>query len=1159
MGSARGVFVARRFVKKKTVVLEGDDSEPWDPSDIGDVSVDYLIEAALREGRFVYDLETTKLNPRKGKIEGVAFYVPNEKYPDFQPVRAWFPFVEGTMNQTIGAELKPLRPALSREKTMNQLRKLWSLPQVIAIAHNGVFDMGWLKLQNGTEEPIEVQNLIADSMLADYMQDETQRRYGLKIRVKKIFNHTMTTYEEASGKQGVFAFALKKPLGAYAMDDCMWTYRLWKWAMDSMRRQDKPKQHKNDDWKSPLDETAPPGFYSKLERLYWKMEMKIQRIILEMETHGCNIDWEWLVEVQRKLEREKLKIIDEMRTAAGWIPNLRSPKQVSDFLYLPAEQGGLGLPTEGLDYNEDLDTYTTRDKVIAHFGKKIPVVKMLLDYRSSEVIDRSFCQKLIALAQEEGRCYSHFNQTGTKIGRLSSANPINLMNQPRDKNLVRKAFCSHRPKETNPEKRKMRFLDADYGQVELRMAAHLAKEKGMIEVYSGGSVCKKGENGSGCQTYVQFHGCKDEKKIKCKWTGNLLPGQPKLCGKCGGEAEWLMRCRHVDLHQRTSEDVGVDRNPLAKCLDGSTLLQTSIDYKTPQLLTIESLFKTACRDAESGQHSLVYDGASYEVTDGRGGRARLKSGLVRLKRPTKIVVTKRAVVVATEDHRFQVIGDFESLDPATPGYQHVAGMSLVEAQRLEKGMKLPLAEAVHPEAGTDEFHRRRDPVRVRINPFTKEVGDGPAELELNEPWAYFAGIFAGDGCASGNACTITHGHTEEYAAWRDTVRRACDAVGLPTSVSGDKRSTRIGSRVVRGYLLGLNLCKETGVSGEKTMRVPEWVLSGGPSIMWSYLAGVFDTDGTVGKKNNGTASMTTKYPEYAGQIALMLRFLGMPILVQPGFNKTYETWYYTIHVLGAGLRQFLKYCPLRFKEKAVRLQERVDTIKRECAPKDDEVLAVLDGGERTVYDFQIDNDDHLYLQGGLIGHNNLNFGLLYRMGAPKFCTYADLYDPETGEPRVEFAEGLIEKWHAAYPGISGWHQEVIEQLIKDGYIAYTILRRRRRLREEWVQAEFRAGTQAIQFMVSGSCQDIIKAAMIRIFEARNKKIETTLPAESALWDKFRFMIQVHDELVFEVPHDIEKEAVELVRTNMEAIGPLWNLRVPLVASVKVGRNWDETH
>jgi DNA polymerase I-like protein with 3'-5' exonuclease and polymerase domains len=1490
-------------------IVDDEDEPAWDPKDCGDVSIPFLIEAARKEGLYVYDLETTGLNPRKDRIEGAAFYVPNDNDPSRPPLRAWFPFVEGTMDYAVGGEIISVRPPLELASTMDGLRELWSIPDLVAVRHNGVFDDAFLYKANGTDKPIIVQNKIADSMLADYVADERHRKYGLKIRVWEVFNHRMTTYEEAAGKQGVFSFARKRPLGAYAMDDTTWTHRLFKWAIDSIRKQD------------PAPEGRDMGH---LERIFWNIEMKIQRILLEMELQGCLIDWEWLVGVEQRLEKDKLRIIEQIQSQKSWVPNLRSPKQVSDFLYGKEEDGGLGLPTDGLDdtWNDDQETWSTADKVIARFGKREPIVDLLLKYRSLEVISRSFCQKLIGLAQEEGRIHARFRQTGTVIGRLSciakgtyvdvvrdlsvftngiriedvrpgdlaftydddlkltlrpvrrawmtghrhvvrvhwrgtghrhtgfvdmtpehcvrlidgsyrkaedlvsgdrclalsrnvssypyshlyptgqpeikaehrwifetlngrvgdnhvhhkdgnklnnqlsnlesltpgdhtgehakemwkrpetrkaitsavterwknadyrqrhhkhmkrmwkdgkfvkpsgrdhpqfkelskewleaelwrhaghpalvarthtinfdrlkkfikdygidikiiqllhrsdgtlitkeqvaeardmtnqrkaqkflgvnfykfkalqehfgfapafnhviervevlpdpvdvydleiegthnfiageldvhnSADPINLMNQPREKNLVRRSFCSRLPNTSNPEQMKKLFIDADYMQMELRMAAHLAQEPSMLEVYRNVGGCHNGKEGDGipnggpCDRYLHFE-CMEDKGCK---TGIPKEVQGvKVCAFCGSpRIKHQERCRHVDLHQRTSEDVGVKRNPLAKCLDGSTLLQASIDYKTPQLLTIEGLFKTACRDAEPGHHSSVYDGASYEVADGRGGRAALKSGLVRFNRPTKIIVTKRSVVIATEDHRFQAIGDFKSLDPATPGYQHVAGMSLVEAQALEKGMKLPLGDAAHPDAETDEFHRRRDPICVRINPFTKEVGDGPAKLELDESWAYFAGIFAGDGCASGNACVITHGHTDEYAAWRDTVHRACDAVGLPTSVSGDRRSTRIGSRVVRGYLSGLDLCKEIGVSGEKTMRVPEWVLRGGPSIMWSYLAGVFDTDGTVGKKNNGTASMTTKYPEYAGQIALMLRFLGMPILVQPGFNKTYETWYYTVHVLGAGLRHFLKYCPLRFKEKAVRLQERVDTIKRECAPKDDEVLLVLDGGERTVYDFQIDNDDHLYLQGGLIGHNNLNFGLLYRMGAPKFVIYADLFD-ENGLPRTEYAEELIEKWHAAYPGIVEWHKKVLQQLKADKFIAYALTRRRRRLEAEWKnpKTQYRAGTQAIQFKVSGSCQELIKLAMIKIFEERNKRLANAGPAEAKLWDQFRFMIQVHDELVFEGREELEHEIKHIIKTNMEGVAS--GLSVPFLADVRAATNWDQTH
>lgn len=1110
--------------RKATDVTEPD----WDPKDNGSISVDDLIAAAKKEGVFVYDLETTGLNPRRDRIEGVAFYVPNDN-SDQEPVRAWFPFISGTMDYSIGAELKPLRKALPQTETMEALRKLWALEDVIAIAHNGSFDMSFLKLASGCHDPIHVSNRIADSMLADYVQDERLRRYGLKIRVEQVFGHKMTTYEEAAGKQGVFGFANKKPLGVYAMDDCYWTYRLWKWAMESMRRQD------------------PEG---NLEKIYWKIEMGIQRVILEMETQGCLIDWEWLVKIQEDLENKKLTILERMKKDAGWAPNLRSPKQVSDFLYGRKADGGLELPTDGLDYNPDLDQYTTADRVISHFGKKVSLVKDLLDYRSCEVIDRSFCQKLIKIAQDEGRCYAHFRQTGTVIGRLSSANPINLMNQPRDKNLIRKAFCARLPNETDPDRRNMVILDADYAQMELRMAAHLANEKNMIEVYTNVAGCQGGEDGQPCDRYMwnECLSCKEAAPPKSE------NGRP-VCSLCGSDnVEHQKRCRHVDLHQRTAEDVEVPRNPLAKCLDASTLVlgsQSGTDRYWIQPATIKSLVG----DIEPGEHRPIRRTA---LANGFGGHVYAETALRRYNRPTKIVVTKRSVVIATEDHRFQVIGDYDSLDPSMPGYAHVPGMSLVEAQNLERGMQLPFADMAHPEARDDSFHETCQSGKLDINPFTKEVDpDGPAAIKLDKKWAYFAGMFAGDGCASGNACTITHGSTPEYAEWRNVVRDACDAVGLPNRVSKNKKHTVIGSRVVRRYFAGLGLAKEAGKTGAKIMRVPEWVLSGGPAMMWSYLAGLFDTDGTVGDEKSGTVSVTTKHPEFAGQIAFLLRWLGMPVLVQPGFNNTYERWYYTIHILAEGFPRFLKYCPMRYREKVEKLRARDVNVKRRIAPDTDEVMLVLDGGERTVYDFQVDSGDHLYLQGGLVGHNNLNFGLLYRMGAPKFATYADLYTDD-GNPRTEYAQELIERWHTAYPGIARWHDRVVRKLRdKDNFISYTLTKRRRRLDRDWRKNDFTAGTRAIQFKVSGSCQDIIKIAMVRIFEARNNKIANTPPAESRLWDKFRFMIQVHDELVFEGPGELKDEMLVMIKDNMEGVAT--NLRVPFLADARAGRTWDDTH
>lgn len=1133
--------------KPKSVATTAPTTDTWDPSDLCEASVSFLIERAIEEGVYAYDLETTGLNPRQHRIEGVAFYVPNEKMPDKKPVRAWFPFTDGSMDHTVDGEVISLRETLDQVKTMAELRKLWEIPNIISVRHNGIFDDAFLYCASGLDEPIIIKNVLADSMLADYVADERRKRYGLKIRVEEVFGHKMTTYGEAAGGQATFGFAHKKPLGAYACDDTAWTYRLWKWAINQIRQQDPPRQHK-DSWCPPTDDS--PGLYSDLEKVYWQIEMKIQRILMEMELTGCFIDWQWLVQVQQRLEKEKEEILAEIKSKAGWVPNLKSPKQVSDFLYKPAEQGGLGLPTEGVEYNKDLDQYETGDKAIKHQERRYPLVGKLLKYRSLSVLESSFCQKLISIAQQEGRVYARFRQTGTVIGRLSSADPVNLMNQPRDKDLIRKSFCSHLENDWDPERLELCLIDADYGQMELRMAAHLANEPNMIEVYRNTKGCANGAGGQPCERYL-YHECKT-----CgECTLPAIKSGMNVCGKCHSpDIVHQARCRHVDLHQRTSEDVKVKRNPLAKCLDGSTLVLVSRGAEDMKARTIESVVG----HITPGDHQALPD--SLFVDRGVGGLqwAHVSSAIKRQNRPTKIVVTKRAVVIATNDHRFEVLGDgLGTLDQGTPGYLAVEGRSLVEAARLEKGMKLPVAKMGDAAIeGGDTWHRSTTPQSIRLNPFTKEIGDGPAEITLNTDWAYFAGIFQGDGCASGNSCIITHGHTEDYEPWRQVVRAACDKIGLPTALSSCKRQTRLGSRIVRRYLEGLDLCKEIGDSGEKTMRIPWWVLDGGPGIQWSYIAGLFDTDGTIGSKTAGTASVTTKYPEFAGQIAFLLRHLGMPVLVQPGFNKTYERWYYTIHVLGEGLDRFQRYCPLRHADKAVKLQERNEIIKRRCAPTDDEVLLVIDGGERTVYDFQIESEDHLYLQGGLIGHNNMNFGLLYRMGAPKFCIYAGLFDDE-GKPRIEYGEELISKWHEAYPGIAAWHEQEIHNLLKNNYIAYSLTRRRRRLDIEYKKNEYRAGTQAIQFRVSGSCQDIIKLAMIRIYEARNAKLANSRPAEAKLWARFRFMIQVHDELVFECHKAIKEEARKLVQDTME--GAASGLRIPFVADARIGRTWDETH
>ncbi len=186
---------------------------------------------------------------------------------------------------------------------------------------------------------------------------------------------------------------------------------------------------------------------------------------------------------------------------------------------------------------------------------------------------------------------------------------------------------------------------------------------------------------------------------------------------------------------------------------------------------------------------------------------------------------------------------------------------------------------------------------------------------------------------------------------------------------------------------------------------------------------------------------------------------------------------------------------------------------------------------------------------------NLNFGSLYRIGPLRFCQYADLYDGK-GEARIEYAREVLDGWYKAYPAIPIFHEKTEASLHSHGWVAYTITGRERRLARERYKNEYRAVTQGIQFQVSGSAQDILKVAMGRIWDEKERRAAWRPPAERKLWQRTRFILQVHDEVIMTGPSAIEQEIKHLIKTKMEGAA---RLRVPLTADCKSGPTWDHIH
>ena len=169
----------------------------------------------------------------------------------------------------------------------------------------------------------------------------------------------------------------------------------------------------------------------------------------------------------------------------------------------------------------------------------------------------------------------------------------------------------------------------------------------------------------------------------------------------------------------------------------------------------------------------------------------------------------------------------------------------------------------------------------------------------------------------------------------------------------------------------------------------------------------------------------------------------------------------------------------------------------------------------------------------------INFGVLYGMSAFGLAKELDISQ--------KLAQAYIDEYFQKYDGVRIYLDQVLRQARKDGYVT-TILHRRRYLPEinaENVNVRQFAERTAVNTPIQGTAADLIKMAMIRIDRSlRAEKMDT------------RMTMQVHDELVFEVPESEESTVMTLVKDAMEGI---IQLRVPLKVDIGCGRNWDAAH
>ncbi|MDD5722744.1 MAG: DNA polymerase I [Syntrophales bacterium] len=285
----------------------------------------------------------------------------------------------------------------------------------------------------------------------------------------------------------------------------------------------------------------------------------------------------------------------------------------------------------------------------------------------------------------------------------------------------------------------------------------------------------------------------------------------------------------------------------------------------------------------------------------------------------------------------------------------------------------------------------------------------------------------------------------------------------------------------------------------------------------------------------------------------------LPLLVNPETGRVHTSYNQTVTATGrlSSSNPNLQNIPIRTTEgKRIRqafiAPEGFDIASADYSQIELRILAHLSGDALLIEAFRSGEDVHTKTASDIFGvfpgmvseemrrqAKVINFGVIYGMSAFGLARELNI-----GQKR---AQDYIDGYFSQFSGVRTFIEETIEGARERGFVT-TLLGRRRYLPDinnSNSQVRQFAERTAVNTPIQGTAADLIKVAMLKIVRGIDEK------GLSA-----RMVMQVHDELVFEVPVAEVEELMDLVRWEMEEV---ITLKVPLKVEIASGKNWDEAH
>ncbi len=316
---------------------------------------------------------------------------------------------------------------------LEKLKPLLQDPSVLKIGHNFKYD--WVIFDKAGIDVAPVD----DTMIISFDLDAGLHGHGLDELAKLHFDHECIPFKQVCGtgkSQVTFDKVPLKEATEYAAEDADITLRLW--------RRLKPRLA--------ADNVA---------RVYERVDRPLVSVISRMERRGVKVDREYLAKLSREFAEEIVKLEEKIYESACGPFTIGSPQQLGEVLY-----GRLGLKGGRKGKSGQYSTDVNELERLA--GEGVECARLVLDWRQLSKLKSTYTDALQAqINPETGRVHTSFSLAGAQTGRLASNDP-NLQNIPIRTEIGRKIRDAFVAEPGNV------LMSADYSQIELRLAAHMA-------------------------------------------------------------------------------------------------------------------------------------------------------------------------------------------------------------------------------------------------------------------------------------------------------------------------------------------------------------------------------------------------------------------------------------------------------------------------------------------------------------------------------------------------------------------------------------------------------------------------------------------------------------------------------------------------------------